>query len=112
MLDIVAEKLFDNPLAKRVTLHKCSTECLELANTIRADFILAYYMVHELANQKRFFNEIYSLLSAGGTVLIVEPPFHVSKKSFLKMQETAALSGFFVKSKPKRKGGRSLLLTK
>jgi hypothetical protein len=39
-------------------------------------------VVHELPSPKEFFKEIKSILRPNGQVLVVEPPFRVSKKAF------------------------------
>jgi 2-polyprenyl-3-methyl-5-hydroxy-6-metoxy-1,4-benzoquinol methylase len=57
------------------------------------DFVLAFYMVHEVPDQGAFFREIHGLLKPGGHVLVVEPPFHVSKSAFEKTVEKARTAG-------------------
>jgi ubiquinone/menaquinone biosynthesis C-methylase UbiE len=49
---------------------------------VNVDFVLAFYMVHEVPNCEKFFREINSILKPNGQVLMVEPPFRVSKKAF------------------------------
>ena len=44
--------------------------------------LILFYMVHEVPNKGRFFDEIGAILRPNGQVLIVEPPFHVSKSAF------------------------------
>jgi 2-polyprenyl-3-methyl-5-hydroxy-6-metoxy-1,4-benzoquinol methylase len=51
-------------------------------------------MVHEVPNKEDFLNEIETILSPNGHVLIVEPPFHVSKLAFEKMVQKARDIGF------------------
>jgi ubiquinone/menaquinone biosynthesis C-methylase UbiE len=60
----------------------------------KADFALAFWMVHEVPDRKRFLNEIHGLLKKGGKLLIVEPKIHVSKKSFQETLKIAEQSGF------------------
>ena len=112
MLDILAEKLFDTELASRVKLHRCREDTLDLPPTLKANFILAYYMVHEVEDQSRLFSEIYDHLLPGGTCLIVEPPFHVSRKAFRGMLDLIEDSGLRILDRPKRKGGMSVLLSR
>lgn len=111
MLDKIAQKLFDTELANRVRVHQCSEQSLELEHSIQADFILAYYMVHETPDHEALLSEVKQLLKPGGKFLIVEPPFHVTKKKFQEITKLADKVGFKLLEKPKRKGGRSLLLT-
>ncbi len=51
-------------------------------------------MVHEVSNKEEFFNEIGTILKSDGQVLIVEPPFHVSKSAFEKTVRKAREAGF------------------
>lgn len=111
MLDKIAQKMFDTELAKRVRIHQCSVQGLKLEQTIQADFILAYYMVHETPDKAAFLRETKKHLKPGGRFLIVEPPIHVSKKEFDEMTTLAEEVGFHLLDKPGKKGGRSLLLT-
>lgn len=110
MLDELAAKVFDSKLAKTVDLHKCEPDVLNLPD-IEADFILAYYMVHEVPSPVKLFSEIKKNLKDEGKVLIVEPYFHVSKAKFTELSQTVEKVGFKIVEQPKGKGGRSLLLS-
>jgi 23S rRNA G2069 N7-methylase RlmK/C1962 C5-methylase RlmI len=48
-----------------------------------------------------FFREIAGLLRPGGRILIVESPFHVSRKDFKQMIAKAAAAGLVVEKGPK-----------
>ena len=98
-------------LTHRVQFHLCSQDEIGLAKEVKADFILAYYMVHETPDQNLFLSEVKSLLKPGGRCLIVEPRFHVSKKAFEQMTANASDLGFTIEDRPKKKGGLSLLLS-
>lgn len=80
MLARVRGKVEGTGLASRIVLHKCSSSRIGLSE--RVDFALAFYMLHELPDQRAFFLEVLSLLRPDGRLLVVEPPFHVSKASF------------------------------
>lgn len=111
MLEKVQQKLPASSLAKRVQLHQCSADTLGLEGSVQADFILAYYMVHETPNQEVLFRELKGILKKGGKILVVEPPLHVSKSAFLKSLEIAQGEGFSIFDTPKGKGGMSMLLS-
>jgi 2-polyprenyl-3-methyl-5-hydroxy-6-metoxy-1,4-benzoquinol methylase len=74
------------------------------------DFVLTFWMVHEVPDQKRFLNEIYGLLKPNGLFLLVEPKQHVSEKLFLQTLETAKKAGFLIKENPKINLSYSALL--
>jgi ubiquinone/menaquinone biosynthesis C-methylase UbiE len=80
MLQKLRAKIQGTELGERITLHKCEENKIGLSEKV--DFILAFYMAHEIPNQEAFFNEISSMLKPNGQVLVVEPAFHVSRKSF------------------------------
>lgn len=111
MLDKLADKIWDTELAKRIDLHKGETDSTNLPQNLEADFVLAFYMVHEIANPGRFFKEIRQNVKKGGNMLVVEPPFHVSRSSFETYINLAEEAGWNVSAKPKGKGGYGLLLT-
>ena len=97
-------------MTARITLHQCSEQEIGLDESVKADFILACYMVHETPDHYRFFQQVNRLLKPTGTFLVIEPPFHVSKKDFAKMLSIAEQTGLVIIDRPKGKGGKSALL--
>jgi hypothetical protein len=80
-------------------LHKCETNKIGLSEKV--DFVLAFYILHELPDQEGFFTEIAEILKIKGQVFIVEPPFHVSKSAFEKTIKKAQNTGFVLIKRPK-----------
>ena len=80
MLEKLRNKIQGTELAERITLQRCKEDRIGVSDNV--DFALAFYMVHEVPDQQEFFDEVRSILKPEGLVLIVEPPFHVSKKAF------------------------------
>ena len=110
MLQKVKEKIRETELEKRITLHKCEEDKIHLNETV--DFILAFYVLHEVPDQKRLFNELKSLVKPNGKLLIVEPPFHVSKKGFADTIKKATSAGFTEVERPKMFLNKSVVLKK
>lgn len=108
MLQILKRKIEGTDLEKIITLHKC--EANRIGVTDKVDFILAFYMVHEVPDKVAFFKQMKSLLNQGGKVLIVEPKFHVNKKKFDDMLASLMNIGFGVVEMPKIFFSRSVLL--
>lgn len=46
------------------------------------DFALLFAVVHEVPDQQKLFNEVYTMLKPGGKVLFAEPPGHVKPGEF------------------------------
>jgi ubiquinone/menaquinone biosynthesis C-methylase UbiE len=92
MLQKLRDKIQGTELEERITLHKCEEN--KVGVSVNVDFILAFYMVHEVPNPKKFFEEIKSILKPNGQVLIVEPPFRVSKTAFQETIRKARDAGF------------------
>ena len=111
MLETVEKKAEKKRLTGRIMLHNCPQNKIGLNRDLRADFILAFYMVHETPDPIKFLKEVKTLLKKGGAFLLVEPIFHVNKKHFHKITRDIKDIGFTVLDTPKKKGGRSLLLT-
>lgn len=80
MLQKVKEKIEGTKLEKIIVLHKCEENRVGVSDSV--DFILLFYMVHEIQNKDEFFSELKSILKPDGQILIVEPPLHVSKSAF------------------------------
>ncbi len=110
MLDKLKAKVKGSPFERILSFHKCQKDQIGL--TKHGDFLLAFYMIHELPNQKYYFREIYSILNPKGKALIVEPPFHVSKKEFTKTIDIARSVGFTLIDSPKVFMGRAAVLEK
>jgi ubiquinone/menaquinone biosynthesis C-methylase UbiE len=111
MLAKVGEKAAAKNLAERIHLHQCDQNRIGLPPETTADFILAFYMVHETQDPGDFLEQVKELLRPGGKFLLVEPMFHVSKIQFENILESAKRTGFTQLDMPKRKGGRSVLLS-
>jgi len=99
MLHKIREKIQGTDLEDRITLHKCEEDTIGVSDTV--DFVLAFYIVHEIPDKELFFSEIASLLKPGGLFFIVEPPFHVSRTAMLETVRKAQEAGFTLVEKPK-----------
>ncbi len=110
MLQKLRDKIQGTELEERITLHKSQKNRIGVSENV--DFVLAFYMVHEVPNQEEFFNEIGSILKPNGQVLIVEPPFHVSKTVFEETIGKAGNAGFEPVERPKVFLSKAVILKK
>lgn len=108
MLARVRSKIEGTPLEARVVLHQCLPNGTGLS--LPLDFVLAFYMVHELPDQAAFFAEIRKLLVSRGKLFIVEPPLHVSRAAFETTLRTAQQAGFIVATRPNVHFSKAALL--
>ena len=78
-------------LSSRITLHRCAAD--SVGDLPAADVALAFYMVHEVPDVKRFLGEVAGALRPGARFLLVEPRGHVSAAAFAATVDIAAATG-------------------
>ncbi len=108
MIEKLRNKIRGTELEERITLHQCEADKVGVSGKV--DFVLAFYMVHEVPNPKKFFEEIKSVLKLDGQMLIVEPPFRVSKKAFQETIQKARDAGLKPAEGPKVPLSKSVIL--
>ncbi|MCP5103217.1 MAG: class I SAM-dependent methyltransferase [bacterium] len=111
MLTHVRKKAAAKNLSHRVDYHRCGQDNVGLRLEKKADFMLAFYMLHETPSPAAFLEEVKGLLKEGGKFLVVEPRMHVNREMYEEMISRAKEAGFNVMGTPQKKGGRSVLLT-
>lgn len=108
MLDIVESRAKKENLASRIKLHLGLDGKIDLDKKV--DFALAFYVLHEVPDQESLLQEIYDLLKPGGTLLLVEPKFHVSASAWKKTRDLADKTGLKQVSEPGIALSRAVLL--
>ena len=91
-----------------IHLHRSEPNKLGVGTPV--DFILAFWMVHEVPDPKIFFYQIRSCLKSNGRILIAEPKFHVSLKRFQEILVSAQESGLNICETPFFRFSRSAVL--
>ena len=66
----------------------------ELEDTL--DFVLLFFVVHEVPDKPALFRDIRLMLKKGGKVLVAEPKGHVSAADFTRSLDIARQAGFSV----------------
>jgi ubiquinone/menaquinone biosynthesis C-methylase UbiE len=100
MLQKLHDKIRGTTLEKIIQLIKCEKDKIVIPGKV--DFILAFYMVHEVPDKDRLFATLKKFLNEQGGFLIVEPKlFHVSKKEFASTISKAETVGFKAAGGPK-----------
>ena len=110
MLQRLKERIAGTQLEQRIQLVKCEVDSINVSGEF--DFVLLFYMVHEVPKKDRFFRQLRSLLKANGSILLVEPKlFHVSKEEFRRTTQLANEAGFVPTPGPKLAFSWSAILT-
>ena len=60
MLQKLREKIEGKELASRIILHKCEQDKIGVSENV--DFILAFYVIHEVPDKERLFKEFVTIL--------------------------------------------------
>ena len=90
MLAKLRRKIQDTDLAHLITLHQTEADTINLA--AKVDFVLLFYVLHELPDQAAFFHELKTCLQPGAKILLAEPKWHVSSREFQKFPRPAPAS--------------------
>lgn len=91
MLARLRARAVDNGVIDRIAFHQCGPDDIGLNE--KADFVLAFWMVHEVPDSERLFKQIRDILKPGGIFLFVEPKMHVSASRFNRDVEKASAIG-------------------
>lgn len=109
MLQKVCDKIKGTELENRIQLVKCKKDSVNVHDQV--DFILTFYMIHEVQDKNSLFKQLRALLKDGGQFLLVEPKlFHVSRAEFAATTKIAEENGFSVNAGPKLPFSWSALL--
>jgi SAM-dependent methyltransferase len=107
-LDVVTRRAERAGLAGVLSTHRC--EAGTLGELPRADFVLAFWMVHETPDVGAFFRQVAALLHPGGRLLFAEPPLHVSRGAFEEEVRLAQGAGLTLEARPRMALCRAALL--
>jgi ubiquinone/menaquinone biosynthesis C-methylase UbiE len=110
MLDIVKKRAARAGFDNRIRTHLCEVDRIGL--DAKLDFAVAFFMLHEVPDERDFLDELYCLLKTSGTFFLAEPIVHVSRRKFEEVVRTAQSAGFTLLKRPYVKLGRAVLLSK
>jgi ubiquinone/menaquinone biosynthesis C-methylase UbiE len=110
MLAAVRRRAERYNLLTRVHLQKSTADAINVDETF--DFILAFWMVHEVPDQSRFLADVHAHLSPAGRFLIAEPKLHVSLPSFDKTVQIAREAGLTEIARPTVALSRAVLFSR
>lgn len=110
MLSVLQERAEKAGVADRIRLHRCTPTLIGVDTEL--DFVLAFWMVHEVPDARGLLGQIYSSLRSGGKFLMAEPRFHVSSKTYGQILTTAEGFGLRLCERPRIRLSRAAVLLK
>ena len=113
MLEVLKRRAQRAGVLDRVELRLIKADGLGITDVNgKVDFFLAFAMVHEVPDPRRFFAEAFVSLKKGGRVLFSEPMGHIDAEHFSRELDLATAEGLRVESRPRIRMSRSALLVK
>lgn len=110
MLEFTARRAKRAGVADRVRTVRASQDDIGIREPV--DFVLAFWMVHEVKDIPRFFDQLASVLKQGGKVLYAEPLFHVTERRFQEILGHARAAGLLTREAPHITFSRAAILMK
>ncbi len=110
MLQRVRKRTQARGLGSVIDIRLCAAGSLGLDEAL--DFALAFWMVHEVPDQRALMSEVRSVLKPSGRFLVAEPRVHVPAGRFRETIEAAREAGWEVLSEPRVRFSRAVLLSR
>lgn len=98
MLTAVKKRAKQRDVEGRIIFQLSSSDSLYVK--AKVNFILAFWIIHEVPDKSRFLAQLRSLLKDDGRFLLVEPKFHVTKRKFTASVRLALKAGFVLDDSP------------
>ncbi|MCD4652221.1 MAG: methyltransferase domain-containing protein [Candidatus Cloacimonetes bacterium] len=92
MLDVITAKAIRKKLTKKIKTKLIDDVVFEMPEQL--DFILAFFMLHEVPDIPVFLKTLHKLMAPEGRLFIAEPNHHVMAEFFNKEIEAAQLAGW------------------
>jgi ubiquinone/menaquinone biosynthesis C-methylase UbiE len=92
MLEFTRNLAAKRHVLERITLHRCDAENIALPEE-KVDFVLAFYVVHEVPNRRAFLSQISRLMKSDARFLMIEPKHHVTPELYESILGDATSAG-------------------
>lgn len=109
MLAVIQRRALRRGLQSRIRLHQTQSESIGLNEQF--DFILAFWMVHEISDKRKFLESIRLMLKPDAHFLMAEPLIHVPAAQFGNEVEIAKNAGLRYLSAQDIRFSRAVLFT-
>ena len=110
MLKVASHRVKQAALEERVRFHQCQEDALGV--DVAADFILTFWMAHEVGRLEGFMSELHLLLKDNGRYFLAEPVVHVSAEKFRRISDAAVNAGFQPEDSPRVRFSRARVFSK
>ncbi len=110
MLDALRKRAAKAGVADRIQFIHADPDNIKIADPV--DFVLAFWMMHEVKDKKKFFDQVAAVLKREGRFLIVEPKMHVSAGQLQDTLDLAQSMGYAILDRPSIRISRAAVLKK
>jgi ubiquinone/menaquinone biosynthesis C-methylase UbiE len=110
MLDIMLKRAKKAGMVDRIQPVLAEADDIKIKGPL--DFVLLFWMLHEVRDIPRFLAQLSSVLKQGGTVLYAEPKMHVPESRFQEILGLAHQAGFRTSPGPRVRISRAAVLKK
>lgn len=110
MLDVLRKRAEKAGMTDRIETCRCEPTAIGVDG--KMDFVLAFYSVHEVPDQRKLLGEIHGCLAPHGKLLVVEPIGHVTASAFQGTLSLAEETGFEPQDRPRIRLSHAALLGK
>jgi ubiquinone/menaquinone biosynthesis C-methylase UbiE len=110
MLGIMLKRATKKGLGHRITPHRAEADSINISTPV--DFVLAFWMIHEVPDPSFFFKEVAAILKPSAKMLYAEPAFHVPEEKYNQILADAAESGLSISCPLAIRFSRAALLEK
>ena len=113
MLEGLRQRAIRAGLAGRIETRGCTVDTLGIGDLAgRIEFVLLFYVAHEVPDVARLLAEIAAAMKPGGRCLVVEPRFHVTATEFDRTISAATSCGLRIAGRPSMVFSRAALVMK
>jgi ubiquinone/menaquinone biosynthesis C-methylase UbiE len=108
MLKVVMRRAERAGVQSRIQTHLSRPDSLGVNEL--ADFVLAFWMVHEVGDKAAFFREVREVMKPEARFLVAEPKMHVTATEFQKTGAIARQAGLVASEEPEIRFSRAVVL--
>lgn len=110
MLDGIMKRAEKHNLSDRIMVHLVKPE--DTFYPVKADFALAFWMLHEVSDANKTACQIFKMLRKNGLFFVAEPLVHVPETKYNVTEKIIINSGFVIVCKPAVALSRATLFRK